>query len=72
MNLIKAIWDVMNGKKLNTGTIVIIATLVLQKVFGIDSTEAGNIATNIMMGIGGITALIGYIDRLIKSGKKAK
>lgn len=70
MNILKALLDLMNGKKLNTGTVIVIAVIVLQQVLGIDKTEATNIATNVMMGVGGVFALWGYIHRLIKARKK--
>ena len=66
MNILKVILDLLNGKKLNTGTIMILAVIVLQQL-GIEKTEATTIATNIMMGIGGAMALWGYIHRLVKS-----
>jgi len=67
MNLFKAMLDLLNGKKLNTGTIMILAVIVLKQVLGIDETTANTMATNIMMGVGGVMALWGYIHRLIKA-----
>jgi len=71
MNLFKVILDLLNGKKLNTGTIMILAVIVLQH-FGIEKTEATTIATNIMMGVGGALALWGYIHRWMKARNAAK
>jgi len=69
MNLFKAALDLLNGKKLNTGTIMVIAVVVLKQFLGVDESTANTMATNIMMGVGGVMALWGYIHRLIK-GKK--
>jgi len=69
MNIFKALLDLVNGHKMNTGTIVILATLIIEQFLGVSKGEAGNIVTNIMMGIGGITAIVGYIHKIIK-GKK--
>lgn len=67
MDILKAILAALNGKKLNTGTIIILAALVMQKLFGIGNDEATSIATSVMMGVGGVFALWGYIHRLIKT-----
>jgi len=69
MNLFKAALDLLNGKKLNTGTIMIIAVVVLKQFLGVDESTANTMATNIMMGVGGVMALWGYIHRLIKNKK---
>ena len=69
MNILKVVLDLLNGKKLNTGTIMILAVIVLKQVLGIDETTANTMATNIMMGVGGFMALWGYIHRLIKAKK---
>jgi hypothetical protein len=69
MKLLKALLDLLNGKKLNTGTIMVIAVIVLKQVLGVDDSTANTIATNIMMGVGGAMALWGYIHRLIKAQK---
>lgn len=71
MNLFKVIIDLLNGKKLNTGTVIILAVFVLQQL-GIEKTEATNIATNVMMGVGGVFMLWGYIHRWIKANKEKK
>ena len=67
MALLKAIWDVMNGNKLNTGTIIIIASLVIQKVLHVDSQGADQIVAQVMTGVGGVIALIGYIHKMVKA-----
>ena len=72
MKIIAALWDVLNGKKMNTGTIMVIAALIMERVLGASHDEATQIASSIMMGIGGVTALIGYIHRIIKSAKKVE
>jgi len=69
MNLFKAAIDLLNGKKLNTGTIMVIVVIVLKQFLGVSESEAQTIATNIMMGAGGVMALWGYIHRLIKAKK---
>lgn len=72
MNLIKAIWDVLNGKKLNTGTIVVLGAIIIERVFGVSNQEATGVATSIMMGAGGVIMLVGYIHRLIKARQVTK
>jgi uncharacterized membrane protein YuzA (DUF378 family) len=72
MKLIGALLDLLNGKKMNTGTIMVISVIVLQKVLGIGESEATSMATNIMMGVGGVMALWGYVHRLIKARQAAK
>lgn len=62
----------MNGHKFTTGTIVMIAAVLMQQLLGIEHSEATNIATNIMMGFGGALALVGYIHRIIKAAKARK
>lgn len=69
--MFKALWDLMNGKKFDTGTLVVVAAFFMQQYLGVDHDQAVVIATNIMMGVGGITMLIGYIHRRIKE-KQAK
>jgi len=71
MKILKALLDLLNGKKLNTGTIMVIAVVVIKQVLGVSETEATNMATNLMMGVGGVMALWGYVHRLIKA-KQAK
>lgn len=72
MNLLKAILNLLNGKKLNTGTVMVLAVVVLKQFLGVSDSEAQTMATNIMMGVGGIMALWGYIHRLIKSVKNGR
>ena len=69
MNLqqLKALWEVMSGKKFNTGTLVTFAAFILERYAGASHSDALAISSNVMMGIGGVTMLIGYIHRLIKS-----
>lgn len=69
--MLKALWDIINGHKLNTGTVVVIAAVVMQQYLGIDHETATNIATQIMLGVGGVLSLVGYIHRLVKA-KQAK
>ena len=72
MKFFSALLDLLNGKKLNTGTIMVIAVIVLKQVLGVDESTANTMATNIMMGIGGVMALWGYIHRLIKAQQAKK
>jgi hypothetical protein len=71
MNLIKAVLDLLNGKKLNTGTVMVIAVFVLKQL-GLDDNTATQTATNIMLGVGGVLTLWGYIHRMIKSAQAKK
>lgn len=70
--MLKALWNVMNGQKLNTGTIVIIITIALEKLFNVGHDEATGTATSIMMGVGGVIALVGYIHKLTKTKQVPK
>ena len=49
--------------------IVTIAAIIIQNLFNVGHDEAVSIVTNVMMGVGGVTALIGYIHKLIKARK---
>ena len=71
MKIITVLLDLLNGKKLNTGTIMILAVFVL-KYLGMTEGEAQSAATNIMLGIGGVFAVWGYIHRMYKSFKEKK
>ena len=71
MNLFKMALEVLNGKKMTTGTIIIIAVFVLQQV-GIEKSEATNIATNVMLATGSVLTAWGYIHRWIKAKKAVK
>jgi len=71
MNVMKLLWSLINGKKFNTGTLVILAVMVFQSI-GIDKDTATQIATNIMLGIGGLLTLVGYVHRIIKSKDQKK
>jgi hypothetical protein len=70
MKLLKALLDVLNGKKMNTGTVMILAVIVIQQFLGVSESEAQTIATNIMLGVGGVMTLWGYIHKLIKGNEK--
>jgi hypothetical protein len=61
----------MNGKKFNTGTIVMLAVFAL-KYFGMDGDQATQICTSIMLGIGAVIPLVGFIHRMIKSEAESK
>jgi hypothetical protein len=64
--MLKIIWDAMNGKKLTTGTVMIMAVLVF-KSLGMDQDVATQTATSIMLGVGAVLTLTGYIHRWIKA-----
>ena len=72
MNFLKALFNIFNGQKLNTGTVVIIASIVIDRFLSVGHEQAVSIATSIMTGAGGIIALIGYIHKIIKAKAKAK
>jgi hypothetical protein len=67
-NLIAAIWGFMNGKKMNTGTTMLLAVFVLKQI-GMGSDSANNAATQIMLGVGSVLTIWGYIHKLIKNKK---
>ena len=67
MKLIGALWNAFNGKKLNTGTVVVLAAILMQNYLGIGHDQAVSIATEIMAGVGGVLVLVGYIHRLFKA-----
>jgi hypothetical protein len=69
IQLIKVVTDLLNGKKLNTGTVIIVLVFIFSQL-GIDKTEATQIATSIMLGIGGVMTIWGYIHRVIKDMQK--
>jgi hypothetical protein len=69
MNLFKTFWDAMNGKKLNTATVMIIVVFVLGQ-FGLEKEAATQMVSQIMTGIAGVLALVGFIHRLIKSAQE--
>lgn len=69
MAIFGALWEMINGKKFTTGTIVALAAMFIQTFCNVSKDEATTTVTLIMGGIGGVTALIGYIHRLIKSKK---
>ena len=71
MNILSVIWDFMNGKKFNTGTIMVVAVYIFQH-FGMDHDAAVSMCTNIMLGIGGVTALVGFIHQLVKGWQEKK
>jgi hypothetical protein len=68
--MFKILWAMMNGKKFNTGTIVMLAVFAL-KYFGMDGDQATQICTSIMLGVGAVITLVGFVHRMIKAeGKK--
>jgi hypothetical protein len=48
---------------------MVIVVVVLKQFLGVSESEAQTIATNVMMGVGGVMALWGYIHRLVKGAK---
>lgn len=71
MDILKALWDLMNGHKLNTGTLMILAVFILGRM-GFDHDAATQMCTNILCGIGGVTALVGFIHQVIKKWQAKK
>jgi len=69
IKVIKAIIDLTNGKKTDTGSIVtvIAAVLVLSGIS--QETEAVSQATSIMMGFGAVILIVGRIHARIKAVK---
>jgi hypothetical protein len=71
MNILKIVLDLINGKKMNTGMIMIVAVFVLKQL-GVADSEANEMATNIMLGVGSVLTAWGYAHRWIKYFQKAK
>jgi uncharacterized membrane protein len=71
MNILKALWDVMNGKKLNTATVITILIVVLGQL-GMEKEAATQMVSSIMAGIAGVMALVGFIHRLWKAYQEKK
>jgi hypothetical protein len=75
MDLVKAIWDMLNGKKLNTGTITTLIATVLYMAFqqfGLDNDTAVMWATLLVGAVGAIIGIVGYIHRMIKAAQVKK
>lgn len=70
IKLIQALATVWDGKKVNTGAVVMLAALGLQYL-GMDKSEATSTATGIMLGVGSIITTIGLVHKAIKA-KQAK
>lgn len=70
--MFKALWDIMNGKKFDAGTIVVVAAFLIQQYLGVNHDQAISIVSSIMAGVGGVTMLIGLIHRWVKAGKISK
>jgi hypothetical protein len=73
VDIIKAAWGLFNGKKLNTGSVVILLTVVFEQLFaqfGVTHDSAVQMATYIVMGAGAVIMVVGYVHRWIKSLKK--
>lgn len=66
MNIIKALWDIMNGKKLNTATVITILIVVLGQL-GMDHDVAVQAVSAVMAGIAGAMAIVGFFHRLWKA-----
>ena len=72
MNLVKALFDLMNGKKLKLGTIISLLALVMQQLLNIPEGTAANLATQIVSGGGALLAAIGWIHQEIKAREEKK
>lgn len=64
--MLKALWDMMNGKKFSTGTTITILAFGLQQI-GIAKDQASNDALYIVQGVGAVIMVIGYIHQWIKA-----
>lgn len=71
MDILKALWDVMNGKKLNTATVITILILALQTM-GMAKEEAVQAVSAVMAGVAGVLAIVGFLHRLWKARQQKK
>lgn len=71
LEILKVVTSIMNGKKFNTGTLMILIVFALQQI-GIPESEAKLIFTNCLIAFGSILAVWGFIHRLIKSNSAKK
>ena len=69
LELGKALIRVMNGKKLNTGAVMLLCVFVMQQL-GIGESEAKEIFSNGLVFFGSVLTVWGYIHRIIKSRQK--
>ena len=70
LKLIQATATVWDGKKVNTGAVVMLVALALQQL-GLGNVEATSTASGIMMGTGAVITTVGLIHKAIKE-KQAK
>ena len=70
LKLVQALATVWDGKKVNTGAVVMLVALALQQL-GLGNVEATNTASGIMMGTGAVITTVGLIHKAIKE-KQAK
>lgn len=68
IQLIQALLGAMNGKKLNTGAVMLLVVFVMQQI-GIPESEAKEIFANGLVAFGSVLTLWGYIHRLIKANQ---
>ena len=66
LKLLQALTTVWDGKKVNTGAIVMLVALALQQL-GLGNAEATSTATGIMMGTGAVVTTVGLIHKAIKA-----
>jgi protein-S-isoprenylcysteine O-methyltransferase Ste14 len=67
LSIVKAIWSVMNGKKFDTGTVVVLMAIVIQQVLNVDHDTSLTLASQVMAGSGTLLAIIGVVHRWIKA-----
>ena len=70
LKMLQALSTVWDGKKVNTGAIVMLVALGLQYL-GMGNDDATNTASGIMMGTGAVVTTVGLIHKAIKA-KQAK
>jgi len=70
MNIVNILWGLLNGKKINTGAIVLAIAFMLEHYLTIDNGMAQQIASQLMYGFGGVSLLIGIVHREMKKRKK--
>jgi hypothetical protein len=66
LKILKVVVGLLNGKKLNTGAVMLLAVFVLQQI-GVNESEANEIAQNCLLAFGSILTAWGYAHRLIKA-----
>lgn len=71
LKLLQALATVWDGKKVNTGAVVMLAALGLQHI-GMEHNDAVNTATGIMMGVGSAITAVGLVHKWFKARQAKK